>query len=148
MLIAIFYIRFWWSWSYFGFTNACDTLAKSYHEYETQQITVKLLISCRVSLSLKMYIGPAKASDFCMLVCFAFMYDLLSCLCKSPEHLKTEFKSKRSKNGIESVTVTLLRKVRDIQSLENRCMDFKNFWREGWGKPYLWPSKKEFYSKN
>ena len=32
--------------------------------------------------------------------------------------------------------------------LENRCMTFKTFWREGWGKPYLPPSKAEFYNKN
>ena len=27
-----------------------------------------------------MYIGSAKTYDFCMLVCFAFMYPLFSCL--------------------------------------------------------------------
>ena len=31
-------------------------------------------------LSLKMHIGSAKPYDFFMFVCFAFMYDLLSCL--------------------------------------------------------------------
>ena len=31
-------------------------------------------------LSLKMYIVSAKAYDFCMLACFAFMYALLSYL--------------------------------------------------------------------
>ena len=30
--------------------------------------------------SLKMYIGSAKTYDFCMFVCFAFMYTLISCL--------------------------------------------------------------------
>ena len=30
--------------------------------------------------SLKMYVGSAKTYDFCMLVCFAFTYALLSCL--------------------------------------------------------------------
>ena len=47
LLIAIFCIRFLWSWPYFGFTNSFDTLVKSYHEQKTQQVTVKFLISCR-----------------------------------------------------------------------------------------------------
>ena len=64
------------------------------------------------SFSLKMYIVSAKTYYFCMFVCFAFMYALLSCLhtCMlssdikraqhSSEHSKTEFHFKRSKNGI------------------------------------------------
>ena len=58
------------------------------------------------SFSLKMYIGSAKTYYFCMFVCFAFMYALLSYLhtCNrrstSSEHSKTEFHFKRSRNGI------------------------------------------------
>ena len=58
------------------------------------------------SFSLKMYMGSAKTYYFCMFVCFAFMYALLSCLhtCMLSSDIKRAHRQNiRKQNSISNV---------------------------------------------
>ena len=80
LLIAIICIRFWWSWSYFGFTNTRDTFVNLTTNMKLSKSQWNYGFPVECWSHWKCSSGLQKTYDFCMLACFAFMYALLSWL--------------------------------------------------------------------